>query len=88
MPGTHAFYAWNEGNLAVITSNDRARRVTIPAAGRASYGRPAAALVIGLVWAVTALAAAAAAVAQVTPLPNELPLKRLSNQAQHIRQVF
>ena len=78
MPGTHAFYAWNEGSLAVITSKVRAQQVTIPAAGRASLGRPAAALVIGLVWALTVLAATAPVLAQVTPLPNELPLKRLT----------
>ena len=64
--------------LAVITSKVRATRVTVPAAGRGSLGRAGAALVIGLVWGLLALVAEGAAVAQVTPLPTDGPLKRLT----------
>lgn len=46
--------------------------------GRVSPGRPGAALVIGLVCGLMVLAADCAAVAQVTPIPAEVPLKRLT----------
>ncbi len=73
-----AFDVRKQGKLAVTTRKLRAQEITIPATSRSSFGRPGAARGITLMLALIALASQTPAAAQVTPLPADIPLKRLT----------